>query len=426
MKKLMTVFLAAALSLAVAGQASAAALETSGEFRVRGWMLDNYLQDKHSTEFWDQRLRVFGSWTVVDSVKINFRADILEGFWGDNKQTPVFDATQDPNTGAVTVKQTLLGTAAKDQIAFDHVNMVFVWPNSPLTFTLGRQDASWGIGLALKSDNLDRFKVAGKFGDVTVVYVYTKNAELFTLHDTGSVDDNRSHALGAIAKVGPFTTGLIGSYTINETSAAVDVTRLLLDAYVMGKAGIVDLKGEVAYITGKNDNAAGADVDARGLGIYLGAFLPAGPVTVGLEGSYVSGDDLSTTTKNEGAFASDYQGPFWSVILFNNMDYPGYANESTGPSGDTSLTNGYAAKASVAAVPVKGLSVYGAVVYAARNEDTAIAKADPLGTEIDLILTYNITDNVSLTCGGGYLMAGDFYGNVDNPWGAVAAFTTKF
>lgn len=426
MKKLMTVFLAAALSFAVAGQASATALETSGEIRVRGWMLDNYLQDKHSTEFWDQRLRVSGVWNVAENVKVNFRADILEGFWGDNKQTPVYDATTDPITGAVTVKQTLLGTAAKDPIAFDHVNMVFVWPNSPLTFTLGRQDATWGTGLALKSDNLDRFKVAGKFGDVTVVYVYTKNAELFTLHDTGSVDDNRSHALGAIAKVGTFTTGLIGSYTINETSAAVDISRLLLDAYLVGKAGIVDLKGEIAYITGENDNAVGADVDYRGLGVYLGAFLPVpGAVTLGLEGAYVSGDDLSTTTKNEGAFTSDYHSPFWSVILFNNMDYPGYAGESN-TAGDTGLGNGWAGKVSVAAVPIKGLSIYGAVVYAARNEDTATAKADPLGTELDLVLTYNITDNVSLTCGGGYLVAGDYYGDVDNPWGTVAAFTTKF
>ncbi|MHB8834902.1 MAG: alginate export family protein [Candidatus Methylomirabilia bacterium] len=426
MKKLMTVFLAAALSFAVAGQASATALETSGEFRVRGWMLDNYLQDKHSTEFWDQRLRVSGVWNVAENLKVNFRADILEGFWGDNKQSPVFDATVDPNTGAVSVKQTLLGTAPKDPIAFDHVNMVFTWPNSPLTFTIGRQDATWGTGLALKSDNLDRFKIAGKFGDVTVVYVYTKNQELFTLHDTGSVDDNRSHALGAVAKMGPFTGGLIGSYTINEVNAAVDVTRLLLDAYLIGKAGIVDLKGEVAYITGKDDMATGADVDARGLGLYLGAFVPAGLVTVGVEGAYIAGDDITTATKNEGAFRSDYHSPFWSVILFNNMDYPGYAGESTGPGPDLGLGNGYGAKVSVAVAPLPGLSIYGAAVYAARNEDTATAKADPLGTEIDLVITYNITPSLSLTCGGGYLVAGDFYGNVDNPWGTVAAFTAKF
>jgi hypothetical protein len=238
------------------------------------------------------------------------------------------------------------------------------------------------------------------------------------------VDDSRSHALGAMTTLGGFNTGLIASYTKNETSAAVDITRLLLDAFLMGKAGAVDIKGEVAYVTGEDDNAVGPDVDAQGLGAYLGAFVPAGPATVGIEGAYVSGNDLSTA-KNEGAFTSDYQSPFWSVILFNNMDYPGFSNESS-LSSDTSLGNGYAGKVSVSMSPLKGLSLYGAVVYAARLEDTATAEADPLGTEFDLIATYGITDNVSLTVGGGYLMAGDFYGDVDNPWGAVAAFTTKF
>ena len=39
MKKLLTIAMAAALTLAAAGQASAAALETSGEFRARYWFL---------------------------------------------------------------------------------------------------------------------------------------------------------------------------------------------------------------------------------------------------------------------------------------------------------------------------------------------------------------------------------------------------
>jgi len=425
MKKLMTVFLAAAFVFGIAGQASAAALETSGEIRARAWYLDNYLKDKHATEFWDQRLRVTGVWNVAEGVKVNFRADILEGFWGENKQVPVFDATVNPNTGAIAVKQDLLGTAPKDAIAFDHVNMSFVWPGTPLTFTLGRQDASWGTGFALKSDNVDRFKIVGKFGDVTAIYAYTKNQELFLLHDIGSVDDNRSHALGAMAKLGGLNTGLVFSYTINEVSAAVDITRLLIDAFVMGKVGPVDLKSEVAFMTGKNDPATGADVDYQGLGVYLGAFMPAGPVTLGLEGAYVSGDDITTKLKNEGAFSSEYHSPFWSVILFNNMDYAGYSAESA-TSTDTGLVNGYGGKLSVAAVPMKGLSIYGAAVYASRLEDTAKRKADPLGYEFDLVATYAITPNVSWTIGGGYLVAGDFYGSVDNPWGAVSAVTVKF
>ena len=55
--------------------------------------------------------------------------------------------------------------------------------------------------------------------------------------------------------------------------------------------------------------------------------MPAGPVTIGFEGAYASGDD-PTTAKNEGAFRADYKSPFWSFILFNNFDYDGYQNGS--------------------------------------------------------------------------------------------------
>lgn len=425
MKKFVTIAMAVMVMFAAASQVQAAvALETSGEIRARLWMTDNYLQDKHEVEWWDQRLRLFGKWAVAENVTVQFRADILEGFWGENRQVPQYDATQDPTTGAIAVKQTLLGTAAKDPIAFDWVNLTFVWPNTPLTITVGRQDASWGPGFALKSDNVDRFKVVGKFGAVTALYAYTKNQELFAQHDTGSVDDSRSHALGAMTTLAGFNTGLIFSYTINEASAAVDITRLLVDAFLTGKAGPVDIKGEVAFVTGKNDNAATADVDYQGLGVYLGAFLPAGPVGLGLEAAYVSGDDPGTKDKNEGAFSEDYQGPFYSIILFNNLDVSGYAGESN-LSGDTSLANAIAGKFSVSAKPLPALALNGAVVYATRDQ-VAAGKSKDMGVEIDLVGVYSITENVSWTIGAGYLVAGDYYGDVKDPWGAVSAFTVKF
>lgn len=428
MKKLMTIFLAAALVFAVAGQASAAALETSGEIRARGWFLDNYLQDKHSTEFWDQRLRVNGVWNVAENVKVQFRADILEGFWGDNKQTTSIEAAQDPITGAIGVKSTLLGTAAKDQIAFDQVNMQFVWPSTPLTFTIGRQDVTWGLGVAAKADNRDRFKIAAKLGDFTVVYAYDKFAELFTQHDVKdangrTADDSRGNALGVVGGVGPLKGGLLGYYSQNETNASKAINRLLLDAYFSAKAGVADVKGELAYVTGKDDNAVGKDVDVTGMGAYLGAFVPAGPVTVGLEGAYAAGDK-PTSAKNEGGFRHDYHSPYWSVILFNNLDYPGYASESDFGA-DAGLTNAMSGKLSVSAAPMKGLSLYAAALYATRDK-VAAGKDKQMGTEIDLIASYAVTENVSLTVGGGYLMAGDFYGDVDNPLGGVVAFTTKF
>ena len=77
-------------------------------------------------------------------------------------------------------------------------------------------------------------------------------------------------------------------------------------------------------------------------------------------------------------------------------------------------------------MPMKGLSFYGAAVYATRDQKVGTNNEKGLGTELDLVGNYAITDNVSWTIGGGYLMAGNYYGDVKNPWGAVSAFTVKF
>jgi hypothetical protein len=67
-----------------------------------------------------------------------------------------------------------------------------VWPGSPVTIQIGRQDASWGTGLFVKSDNRDRFKVTAKFGDTIALYTYDKYIEVGGLHDTASLDDGRA------------------------------------------------------------------------------------------------------------------------------------------------------------------------------------------------------------------------------------------
>jgi len=427
MKKLTTIFLAAALVFAVAGQASATALETSGEFRARFWYLKNYVANEKSTEFWDQRLRLNLDWPIAEGVKLHARADLMEGLWGDNvltETTPAAVAGQ-----PVPAKTYAASPNSRPAVAWDQINLMFVVPSTPLTVTVGRQLAHWGAGVFVSQDNRDRFKVTAKFGDVTALYTYDKYTEIFALHDQASLDDRRQHSVGAIGKVAGFNLGLIYGMILDNTNPAVDVTLNAVDAYAMGKVGPADLKAEVAYAFGKNDLTGGTDVDLTGLIAYLGASVPAGPVTVGAEFGYAAGDKTSSTTKNEAALKHDYQSPFWSVILFNNFDYDGFAGESRSGATDTGLANAMAGKLSVTAAPVKGLTIYGAAVYATRDQ-VAKGADKPMGTEIDLVATYAITETVNLTVGGGYLMAGDFYNNgpkdIENPWGAVCAFTTKF
>lgn len=422
MKKLLTIGLAAAVLFTFAGQAKATALETSGEFRGRYWYLGDYFQSGKNSEFWDSRLRLNLVWPVAEGVKVSVRADVLEGFWGDRlivaTTTPATDETP-----SITTYTTESNT--RPAISFDQVNLEFKWPNTPLTFVVGRQGTTWGPGFAIASDNRDRFKVSAKVGAATLFYTYDKYIESVNYHDTASLDDRSQHSVGVVGSVAGWNSGFVAARITNDTAPHNDQTINLFGLYTMGQGGPVGIKAEVAYAFGEDDHNDQPDVDLETLMAYVGLTVPAGPVSLGFEGAYVSGDDPSTKTENEGVLTSDYQSPFWSVILFNNMEYNGYQGESNFGS-DSGMANAAAGKFSLSATPAPGLSLYGAVVYASRLEDTAKHAADPLGTEIDLVLTYAITPNVSWTVGGGYLMAGDFFGDVNDPWGAVSAFTVKF
>ncbi len=421
MKKLMTIVLAAALMFAAAGQAQAA-LETSGEFRARFWNLSHYLNDHENQEFWDQRLRLNLDWPIAEGVKLHARADIMEGFWGDNLVSASQPAPGAPITYSASAN-------SRPAVAWDQVNLAFAVPGTPLNVSVGRQEASWGPGNFTKSDNRDRFKLTGKLGEaVTLLYTYDKYTEVGSLHGVGDLGDRRQHSVGAISKLADFSVGLIYGLVLDETAAGADTALSAIDAYAAGKVGPADLKLEVTYGFGETDNTGVADLDLSGLLVYAGVSAPVGPATVGAEFSYATGNDPGTADENEGVLKAEYQSPFWSVILFNNFDLNGYGGESQAGATDTGVSNAMAGKLSVAA-PAGPLSLYGAVVYAQRLEETAVdaGNDEALGTEINLVANYAVSEKVTLTVGGGYLFPGDYYGDdAEDVWGAVVAFTTTF
>jgi hypothetical protein len=448
MKKLLTLALAVGLVSAFAGSVKAAALETSGELRVRSWYVDNYVINNESTEWWDQRLRLNMVWPVAEGVKVAARADILEGMWGTSSD-PSISILEDSTTGAHTTSiSRTSGFDARPQIIFDQVYMQVAVPQTPLTITAGRQDVSWGTGYYTKSDNRDRFKLSAKIDPVSLVFAYDKNTEIFGAHGgANGVDDNRGYVLAAVIPAGPVQIGLLGAYAKNDTAptTAGKQTRYVGDVYVTGKGGPVDIKAEVTYISGENEVVGGAKTDVTGLGAYAGVSIaPIPMLSIGFEGAYAGGDDPSTTDENEGGFRADYQSPFWSVILYNNLDYPGYLGSWAGNrvtndmTNDFSVSNSYAGKATVTVMPLKGLAIIGAAVYASAIEDVVVSttkdgvttktthKADALGTEFDLLVKYNLTDNAYFLGGFGYLAAGDFFGDVDDPLGLMGSVVVNF
>ena len=149
-----------------------------------------------------------------------------------------------------------------------------------------------------------------------------------------------------------------------------------------GNVGVVE--PDNGDLVGNENAGAAPDQDVSGLLGYLGVSAPVGPATLGIEGAYASGDDKGTK-KNEGVLKFDYQSPFWSVILFNNFDLPGWESNY---GSDTSVNNAIAGKVSCAAKVMPALTLYGAAVYAQRLEETAVGAGNDEALE-----RFGVTDN---------------------------------
>jgi len=89
---------------AVSVNAHAAVFETGGEFRVRGWWLDNYMTAGAATEYWDQRLRLSVNWPLAEHVRVQVRpfggvAAFTTRFW-PRRETPMFPSKMFSPRGA--------------------------------------------------------------------------------------------------------------------------------------------------------------------------------------------------------------------------------------------------------------------------------------------------------------------------------------
>jgi len=163
-------------------------------------------------------------------------------------------------------------------------------------------------------------------------------------------------------------------------------------------------------------NPAGQDLDVSAYLFAVGASMPLGPV--GLHGQffYASGDEKADDDL-EAFFGIGGGGAgwayYWAEILglgiFDNQTPPGT------PGGDVS--NIWAVNLGATLKPIEKLSITGDIWYAQLVEDVVGATVGPtgslsggesdLGTEIDLVATYQLVEGLNLDLVGAYLFAGD-------------------
>jgi hypothetical protein len=270
-------FAATAFAIDVAGKADS--IKLSGHYLIRGHA-DNNVSDwcdsdgdlcNDHNNFYKQRLRLQLGINVAEGVTAVTRMDIAESNLGD-------------------------GGASNDEVDIDHAYLKLA-DVFGISWTLGRQPASWGpTHIYTTGATKDRIKAIKKIGGAKVGAVIQKNNETYDGRGGG---DSDSYYVVAVIPAGEGKVGLLYKDThANDTDADDNATEMAL--YYAGKVGPVGLA--VEYITQDSDAYTGTtgQVDAKTAMIVAGSMDVNDAINVGLAyasaaNSYQADDDFAAT-----------------------------------------------------------------------------------------------------------------------------------
>jgi len=176
-----------------------------------------------------------------------------------------------------------------------------------------------------------------------------------------------------------------------------------LDADVkIGNSSTVWFTGLYEGGSGDLNVPGGGSIDVRAYLLALGGTFKAGPVDIHGQVFYATGDDPSTTDKNEAYYVPAGRSYYWGEI----MGYGYFDNQVSAGSPADQISNIMAANIGVGFKVSDDFKITADVWHAKLVENNA-AGNDTLGTEIDLVLTYSLMKNLNLDVIGAYLFAGD-------------------
>jgi len=470
MKRLWLVWLSMGLIMAFSAPAFAVDLKASGSFHAAGVYLDKTNLKKEgsgsgqSTAFYYQRLRLKTEFIAAPGLSLVTSADIMERAWGANRSTP--STTVD----TVGIYTTSAATRAENEnIGFDHAYVSYAspigifrvgympdyiggtifhdneTPAAKITYTLPLNNIVLGIQLV---------KVVEKS------YNATNTSATQTDHDTDKVQAFFKY------KNENFEGGLIWLYAndaahrTNPDWMSIKSEIHSLQPYIKATIGPVKIQAELDYYFGKlaqlDSEAVFTDQKLNSLAGWLEAVATFGPVYVGYTFAYSQGQGTDGDTVN----AYTGGGKDWSptLIMWNSDrsywigNINGYNNGT--PSGTarfgTEMTNAFFHQVKLGLKPTEQLDIClsGAIARADRLNGLSATQSafgsfiglqnlsgyvsKDYGTEIDLIGTYKINNNLSYMAGFAYLFTGDYFkaGNagaqVENDYMFINKLTLTF
>lgn len=471
MKKFWVVLLTLGLIMAFAMPAAAVDVKFSGQYYAQGWYVDNpSLKDKDKTDgagpaaFYSQRLRVQTEFKVAEGLALVTRFDALEKLWGSWNWRGGTGETQTraqyPLSNSSSTLQS--GARAQENIEFERVYLDF---NTAIgKFQVGYQQfLMWGTDFLNTPLTAPGIRYIGSQGPMTWIAAIEKRRDAAASNQSGTTTSNIGkindadqdvYDLGIIYKFKQGEAGLMFQYARNamykSTLAYGSANReyiqnlYLFLPYAKATFGSLFIEGEAVYGGGKykqyesNATLAGEkDADVSAYGLFLHGRYDLKPFYAGLQFAWLSGDDPGKDDKVTGNVAAALSAGYGfdrCLILWNSVygdvglggtTGAAFANVTT-KSGTNVYNQFYMdnmwfyqlyagvkpmpkldvkAALSYAYADKKPRQTYGSPVSAANPEFVS----DKYGTELDIVATYKIFDNLEYMIGAGYLWTGDFF-----------------
>ena len=240
--KVMIVLLTIAL---FASAAIASELTVKGFYQVRGISYNNLdgtdTTDDNANGI-DQRVRLYFNGSANENVKGVFVTEV-DNVWG-------YAGAVDKDTGKPVKEVGRVGADAKGQIEIKHAYLDVTLPDYSVNFKAGTQGFNQANGLII-DDDAAGLKVARKFGDIEVNFMWVKIEENSIYDDAADMD---YYTVQAALKAGSFKLVPLVGY-VNQSST--DFTNLYLGAKAEGKVAMLGLSLNAVLVIGNKEMMTG-------------------------------------------------------------------------------------------------------------------------------------------------------------------------
>lgn len=375
---------------------------------------DGLPADPGTASFLEQRVRLGYAAKVDESLKLVSRFEIDYAYYGD------------ASYGVGADRGAALGA---DQVNLETKNLYLDYcsPSTGFTARIGMQEYLDAFEGALIWADAAGLTFARPFGAAAL------SLGLFRLYDTGDIPGERtadllavdgSYQAGAAARVGA------SYYFVSDERGEETVTVHTLGVSARGALGPATVNG---YLLAQLGDAGGGR-DIRAFAGNAGVDLEVGPGTARAELNYASGDGDPDdgTARHLQTFFNEYWYGSHSLGLLTRDDYGLTADNGVvydlafGGRGSMIASAGYD-------LPLGGQTAVSGNLGAGWAGEDAGRAGSSLGTEINVRLTRQIHECLSLTVRAAYLFLGTFYDGAaengedpDNPWDARVILAYSF